>query len=87
MKESKRKKLIDKSQYESWNGMIRLRNAIMHNNARVDEDATFRIGEMVLETKEGEIASFPLVNYPEIAKIIISLTRSWIEEYLKSHTL
>lgn len=59
----------------------------MHNNARVDEDATFRIGEMVLETKEGEIASFPLVNYPEIAKIIISLTRSWIEEYLKSHTL
>jgi hypothetical protein len=87
MTESKRKKLINKSQHESWNGMIRLRNTIMHNNARVDEDTTFRIGEMILEIKEGEVASFPLVNYPEFVKILISLTRSWIEAYLKSHTL
>lgn len=59
----------------------------MHNNARDDEDTTFGIGEIFLEAKEGEVASFPLVNYPEFVKIIISLTRSRIEEYLKSHTL
>ena len=87
MNESKRKKLIDQSQHDSWNGMIRLRNAIMHNNARVDEDTIFRIGDMNLETKEGDVASFPLVNYPEFVKILVSLTRSWIEAYLKSHTI
>ncbi len=62
-------------------------NVLHSSNARVDEDTTFRIGEMILETKEGEVASFPLVNYPEFVKIIISLTRIWIEEYLKSHTI
>ena len=87
MNESKRKKLIDESQHDSWRSMIGLRNVIMHNNARVDEDTTFKIGEMILETKKGEVVSFQLVYYPGFIRILISSTRSWIEAYLKSHTI
>ena len=87
MNESKRKKLIDESQHDSWKSMIGLRNVIMHNNARVDKDTTFKIGEMILETKKGEVVSFQLEYYPGFIRILVSLTRSWLEAYLKLHII
>lgn len=78
---------IGRFQLNSWNGMIRLRNAIMHNNAVVDEDTTFEIGEMILKAKAGKVVSYPLVNYLKFIKILVSLTRIWIEKHLKLHTI
>ena len=87
MKESKRNELIDKFQHDSWKGMIGLRNVIMHNNAVVDEDTTFKIGGLVIETKAGKMVRHPLMNRPKTIKVLVSLTRTWIEAYLKSHTI
>ncbi|MCK4827574.1 hypothetical protein KA005_68230 [bacterium] len=79
--------MIDKSQHDSWKGMIGLRNVIMHNNAVVDEDTTFRIGGLILETKAGKMVRHPLTNRPKIIKVLVSLTRTWIEAYLESHII
>jgi uncharacterized protein YutE (UPF0331/DUF86 family) len=87
MKESKRKKLIDKSELDSWKGMIELRNAIMHNNAFFDEDTSFKIGDMTFEADAGNMVRYPMSDRPKIIKALVSLTRSWIEAYLKSHII
>ncbi len=87
MNESKRKKWIDQSQHDSWNGMIRLRNAIMHNNAFFDEETSFKIGDMTFEAEAGNMVRYPMSDRPKIIKALASLTRSWIEVYLKSHTI
>jgi len=87
MMESKKKKLIDKSELDSWIGMIELRNAIMHNNAFFEEDTSFKIGDMTFEANAGNMVRYPMSNRPKIIKVLVSLTRSWIEAYLKTHTI
>ena len=87
MNESKGKALIDESQHVSWTGMIELRNVIMHNNAIVDEDTTFKIGGITIQTKAGEMVSYHAFFRPMIIKVLVSMTRTWIEAYLKSHTV
>jgi hypothetical protein len=85
-KESKKKKLIEKPEYKSWTGMIELRNAIVHNNAIADRTATLKIGELKINMEKGKMVQTKIMNYPHIIRVLVSLTRSWIESYLKSHT-
>ncbi len=87
MIESEARKLIDRSELDSWKGMIQLRNAIMHNNAYFDEDTSFKIGDMTFEAEAGNMMRYPMSDRPKIIKVLVSLTRSWIEAYLKTHTI
>lgn len=84
---SKKTKLITDSQFINWDGMIKLRNVIIHNNGIVEKDTIFRIGEIDIEGKAGMPVSFPLVNYPRFIEVLISVTRNWIDTYLKEHTM
>jgi parallel beta-helix repeat protein len=85
MKESKRKKLITKAQLRSWDGMIQLRNAIVHNNGVFERDREFSIGSIKITTEAGKSIETMLVNFPCFMKTLISLTRIWIEKYLDIH--
>jgi len=67
--------------------MIGLRNVIMHNNAIVDEDTTFKIGGITIQTKAGEMVSYHAFFRPMIIKVLVSMTRTWIEAYLKTHSV
>ncbi len=87
MIESEKKHLIDKSNLDSWKGMIELRNAIMHNNAIFDEYTSFKIGDMTFEAEAGNMVRYPMSDRPKIIKVLVSLTRNWIEAYLKTHTI
>jgi hypothetical protein len=85
MNASKRGGLIDDVQHTSWKSMIWLRNAIMHNNAIVEEDTAFEIDVISFKIEANQMITHPLVNRPKIIRVLVNLTRSWIESFLKSH--
>ena len=85
MEESKRKKMLSLTEYNSWGGMIELRNVIMHNNAIVDENTSLAIGTITLDAKTGEMVSYPISKRPRIIKVLVELTRSWLEKFLEMH--
>ena len=87
LRESKRKKMIDGMQHRSWRGMIELRNAMVHNNAIADRNITLTIGDMSAKTYTGKMIQLSPRKYPEVIKVLVSLTRVWIEAYLRFHTV
>ena len=87
MKESKKKKLVTKAQLNNWDNMFQLRNAIIHNNGVFDKSRELRIGQIKIIADAGNPIDTMLINYPQLMKILIKITRTWIEKYLDTHTI
>ncbi|MFW9801797.1 MAG: hypothetical protein ACFFFC_04055 [Candidatus Thorarchaeota archaeon] len=85
MKESKRKKLITKTQHKNWDGLAQLRNVIIHNNGVFERSRVIRIGGVKITAEAGEQIDTKLINYPKFMRTLIRLTRAWIEKYLVDH--
>lgn len=84
---SKRKNLITKKQHTSWNGLIHLRNAIVHNNGIFDVNEKLHIGAIEISTETSRPIETMLINYPKFLNTLISLTKDWIEKYLRIHEI
>ncbi|MHA2026197.1 MAG: hypothetical protein ACW98U_09880 [Candidatus Thorarchaeota archaeon] len=82
MEESRRRRLITKTQLKSWTSSTHLRNAIVHNNGVFESNRELRIGEIKIVTLAGRSVETMLINYPRFMETIITLTRGWIEKYL-----
>lgn len=51
----KRSCCISDEVYSSWNGLIRIRNLVVHNNAIADQNELLRIGDMEICLRERQM--------------------------------
>lgn len=84
---SKKKKIVTKTELKSWIGMIRLRNAIIHNNGIFEKDDELNIDGIKISTYADKSIDTMLINYPKLVTILITLTRKWVDSYLTFHEL
>jgi len=85
MNVSRKKKLITKAQYRNWSNLLQLRNAIVHNNGVFEKSRELCIGQIKIIVEAENSIETMLINYPRLMKILIKLTRTWIEKYLDVH--
>ena len=67
----KDKDLLSESDYDRWDGLRELRNAIIHNNAISDVDLKCDYNNTVLELKRDEMTKGDLHLFPTIIDWIL----------------
>lgn len=79
--------LINDDQYNSWISLQDMRNAIVHNNAIVEETKTFMVGTFSKKIKEGDKVRSSHLDRAYFIQLIPSMSRSWLEGYLTKHAI
>ncbi len=87
MKRSHDKELIGQSQLELWNGAIRLRNSLVHNNGISEETAIYNYPEVTVKVDKNMMSQGNLKHFGLITKWLLNESNLWIENANKSLNL
>ena len=79
--------IINEVQHNDWIGLQDMRNAIVHNNAIIEESRTFKVGTFSRDIKEGEKVRSSHLDRAYFIRIIPSMSKSWLEGYLGKHNI
>ena len=85
--ESLKRKIIINTDYRSWQGIITLRNVLVHNNGIAHKSSVLRIGDLQIALKKEAATKMTLRDISRITKTLIILTRNWLEKFLESHEI
>jgi len=83
MKRSKDHKLISDSDFSLWEGIIELRNALVHNNAVSEKSKSYSFPQCILVLEKGKGISGNLKLLPQITDWLLDSSKSWIIEIHK----
>lgn len=81
--ESKRIGLIDKKEYESWDCILKVRNAVVHNNGIADHDKTYQINGATVSFFKGKMLRGKLDFFVRLTDKAIDLYYSWVMNLIK----
>jgi len=82
MKKSREIGLIDEKQYKTWQGLIEVRNAIVHNNAIADIDAKYEINDMEVIFIKGKMLRGKLNFFIKLLEAAINQYHQWLKTLL-----
>lgn len=83
MDKSREAKLIDNEQYRTWEGLIEIRNVIIHNNAIADRTETFKLSdELEVSFSKGEMLKGKLDFFIKLLNITIDRHHLWVRNVL-----
>ena len=78
MKRSQEKGLIDQPKLDLWNGAIRLRNSLVHNNGISEETACYCYPEVTINVVQNDMAQGNLNQFGLLSKWVLNESRAWI---------
>lgn len=78
VKRSKSEGVLTESEFLRWEGVIKLRNVIVHNNGISDIKATYEYPKCKLEFLENKMIQCNLKLYPHLIDWLTHLYCSWI---------
>ncbi|MFX0056530.1 MAG: hypothetical protein ACFFAD_16500 [Candidatus Hermodarchaeota archaeon] len=85
MNESQKRGMIELDQRDSWIGLQDMRNAIIHNNAYMEEDKTFKVGDFERSFIKGEKIHCTHIDRAGFIQIIPRLWKDWLKGHLLGH--
>lgn len=71
--------LISPSDFELWNGLIHLRNYLVHNNGEAQETKTYVYPSSELVLVDGQMAQGNLELFPHLIDWLLMSSKSWLE--------
>ena len=74
--------LIDEECYETWEVLRNIRNIVVHNNAKADVDAEYRIDGMRVVFIKGETLKGKLDFFIRLIEVAIERYRQWLQGYM-----
>lgn len=80
MKESKDSGLITKGDYEHWDGIIFLRNCLVHNNGISDKDETLTIRTINIKCENGKMIQGKLDTFYNLTDVSVDLYNDWLHK-------
>lgn len=79
---SKNKGMIDEMQFRTWQGVLEIRNAIVHNNAIADKEGEYVIDGTKLVFEKGEMLKHKLDFFIRLLGVIIDGHYKWLNVVL-----
>ena len=70
--------LIDDTKLNLWDGVIRLRDSLIHNNGISEETASYRYPDFILQVTDGKMIKWKLNLFGLIIKWLINESKDWI---------
>ena len=78
MKRSKSKGVISNLEFNSWQGVIELRNTIVHNNGISEKDQEYTYPNCNLSLKTGKMTQGDLKLFPNLTDWLLDAIKDWI---------
>jgi len=70
--------LINDTKLTLWNGVIRLRNTLVHNNGISEETATYSYPDFIIQVTDGKMTQGKLNLFGLIIKWVLIESQDWI---------
>jgi hypothetical protein len=70
--------LIDDTKLNLWDGVIRLRDSLIHNNGISEETATYKYPDFIIRVADGKMIKWKLNLFGLIIKWLINESKDWI---------
>jgi hypothetical protein len=70
--------VIDDTTYSLWEGVIQLRNALVHNNGISEKTAMYVYPETNIQLSTGEMSQGNLKMFGHLTKWILSESKFWL---------
>jgi len=80
MEKSKDSGLITKDDYDCWEGIIYLRNCLIHNNGVADKDKTFTIRTINIKCENGKMIQGKLDTFYNLTDVSVDLYNDWLHK-------
>lgn len=80
MKTSKDSGLISDNDYDEWDGIIYLRNCLVHNNGVADKDSTLKIGTISVNCKKDKMIQGKLDTFYNLVDVSMELYNKWLQK-------
>jgi len=81
--ESKRMGLVDNKEYDSWGCILKVRNAVVHNNGIADHDKTYQIDGATVTFIKGKMLRGKLDFCVRLTDKAADLYYSWVVKLIK----
>lgn len=78
MKRSQEKGFIDQAKLDLWNGAIRLRNSLVHNNGISEETACYQYPEITVNVNQNAMTQGDLKQFGLLSKWVLNESKTWI---------
>lgn len=82
-KESKDNSIINDTKLAGWQGMIELRNSLVHNNGIAEKTEQYTYTKCTLTLEEGEKITGNLKLFPHLIDWLLDSSKEWITEMNK----
>ena len=79
--------IVTDEYYQNWISLQYMRNAIIHNNAVVEERSDFTVGEYKMTIEAGEMVRSTHLDRAIFIQLIPTMSRNWIESFLDQHEM
>ena len=70
--------LIDDTKLNLWDGVIRLRDSLVHNNGISEETATYSYPDFIIQVTDGKMTQVKLNLFGLITKWLLNESKDWI---------
>ena len=80
MDKSMKKKIIYKKDFKLWDGLIELRNSLVHNNAIAESNKTYNYPKCKLIFKKNKMVQGDLKLFPNLMDWMIASIETWIRK-------
>ena len=70
--------LIDDTKLNLWDGVIRLRDSLVHNNGISEETATYSYPDFIIQVIDGKMTQVKLNLFGLITKWLLNESKDWI---------
>ena len=86
VEQSKRIGIVTEEYYQNWISLQDMRNAIIHNNAIMEEKSEFIVGDYYRIIEAGEKVRSTHIDRSSFIRLIPTMTKDWVGRFLKQHT-
>jgi hypothetical protein len=84
--ESTTKGLVDANSSSLWQGAIKIRNCLVHNNGLADETAKWLFAsDLTIEMNEGDMLTGTMMTMPRLTRWMVSAFADWGDRFLHAH--
>ena len=85
MERSENKGIINKSQFNLWRGINKLRNSLVHNNGIAEENVQYEYPNVTLTLQENVMTQGNLKLFPLLIKWLLIEAQLWIKNANKAN--
>lgn len=87
MKESSKTGFISNENYKKWDGIVYVRNCIVHNNAVADKNENYEIGGVKIKCVKNKMLKGDKLFFLNMLDVTIDLYNEWINSIFKKNKL